>query len=93
MVVAVSGADSARLIAAAFITGWGLLAIGMGSVIWTNFCGVADFSARVARMARGVEETHRRNSVRAYRRYGGFWVALGACAVFFGALGFLWAVA
>ena len=92
MVLAVSGADSARLIAAALITGWGLLAIGMGSVIWTNFCGVADFSARVARMARGVEETHRRNSVRAYRRYGGFWVALGACAVLFGGLAFLWAV-
>ena len=92
MVVAVSGTDSARLIAAALVTGWGLLAIGMGSVIWTNFCGVADFSARVARMARGVEEAHRRNSVRAYRRYGGFWVAAGSCAVLFGMVGFLWAV-
>jgi len=93
MVVAVSSsADSARLIAAALITGWGLLALGMGSIIWTNFCGVADFSARMARMARGVEETHRRNSVRAYRRHGGYWMALGACAVVFGLLAFLWAV-
>jgi len=94
MVTAVSGAaQSARLVAAALITGWGLLALGMGSIIWTNFCGVADFSARVARMARGVEETHRRNSVRAYRRHGGFWMALGACAVICGLLAFLWAVA
>ena len=93
MVAAVSGAESARLMAAALITGWGLLALGMGSMIWTNFCGVADFSARMARMARGLEETHRRNSVRAYRRHGGFWMALGACAVFCGLLAFLWAVA
>jgi len=91
MVVAMSG-DSARLIAAALITGWGVLAIGMGSILWTNFCGVADFGARMARMARGVEEAHRRNSVRAYRRHGGFWVALGTCAVGCGLLAFLWAV-
>jgi hypothetical protein len=94
MVAAVSAAaESARLITAALITGWGLLALGMGSIIWTNFCGVADFSARVARMGRGVEEAHRRNSVRAYRRHGGFWMALGACAVVCGLFAFLWAVA
>jgi hypothetical protein len=92
MVAAVSGIESTRLVAAALITGWGLLALAMGSIIWTNFCGVADFSARMARMARGLEETHRRNSVRAYRRYGGFWVAAGSCAVLFGGLAFLWAV-
>ena len=92
MVAAMSGIESARLMAAALITGWGLLALGMGSMIWTNFCGVADLSARIARMARGLEETHRRNSVRAYRRHGGFWMALGATAVLFGLLAFLWAV-
>ena len=43
-------------------------------------------------MARGLEEAHRRNSVRAYRRHG-FWMALGATAVLFGLLAFLWAVA
>lgn len=91
MVVAVS-TEPARLLAAALITGWGLLALVMGSIIWTNFFGAADFSARVARMARGVEEAHRRNSVRAYRRHGGFWMALGAAAVFCGLLAFLWAV-
>ena len=85
-------AEPARLIVAALITGWGLLAIGMGSIIWTNFCGVADFSARVARMARGIEEAHRRNSVRAYRRHGGFWMALGVGAVFCGLLAVVWAV-
>ena len=47
----------------------------------------------MARMARGLEEAHRRNSVRAYRRHGGFWMALGATAVHFGLLAFLWAVA
>jgi hypothetical protein len=47
----------------------------------------------VARMARGLEEAHRRNSVRAYRRHGDFWMALGATAVLFGLLAFLWAVA
>jgi len=92
MVVAALGAQSTRLVAAALITGWGLLALGMGSLLWTNFCGVADFGVRVARMARGVEEAHRRNSVRAYRRHGGFWMALGAGAVLFGLLAFLWAV-
>lgn len=92
MVVADS-VDPTRLIAAAVITGWGLLAIGMGSIIWTNFGGVADFGARrLARMARSLEETHRRNSVRAYRRSGGLWMAVGAGAVFFGVLAFLWAV-
>ena len=91
MVVAVS-AEPARLVVAALITGWGLLALCMGSIIWTNFCGVADFSARMARMARGLEEAHRRNSVRAYRRHGGFWMALGAGAVLCGLLAFLWAV-
>jgi hypothetical protein len=44
-------------------------------------------------MARGLEEAHRRNSVRAYRRRGGFWMALGVTAVLFGLLAFLWAVA
>lgn len=44
-------------------------------------------------MARGLEEAHRRNSVRASRRHGGFWMALGATAVLFGLLAFLWAVA
>jgi hypothetical protein len=39
-------------------------------------------------MARGLEEAHRRNSVRAYRRHGGFWMALGATAVLFGLLAF-----
>jgi hypothetical protein len=85
--------DTARLIAAALVTGWGLLAIGMGSIIWTNFGGVADFGARrLARMARGLEEAHRRATVRAYRRHGGFWMALGAGAVLCGMLAFLWAV-
>jgi hypothetical protein len=83
--------EATRLIGAAVITGWGLLAIGMGSMIWTNFGGVADFGARL-RMGRGLEETHRRNTVRAYRRHGGLWVALGAGAVLFGGLAFLWAV-
>lgn len=91
MVVAMSS-EATRLIGAAVITGWGLLAIGMGSMIWTNFGGVADFGARLGRMGRGLEETHRRNTVRAYRRHGGFWVALGAAAVLFGSLAFLWAV-
>ncbi|MEV4112440.1 hypothetical protein [Nonomuraea sp. NPDC049695] len=31
--------------------------------------------------------------MRAYRRHGGFWTALGATAVLFGLLAFLWAVA
>ena len=92
MVVAVS-VEPARLLAASLITGWGLLAIAMGSIIWTNFGGVADFSARhLARLTRGLEATHRRNTVRAYRRTGGFWMAIGAGAVFFGMLAFLWAV-
>ena len=91
MVAAVS-TEPARLLAAALITGWGLLALAIGSMIWTNFFGVADLSARMARMARGVEETHRRNSVRAYRRHGGFWMAIGAAAVFCGLLAFIWAV-
>jgi len=91
MVVAMPG-EATRLIAAAVITGWGLLAIGMGSMIWTNFGGVADFGARMSRLGRGIEETHRRSIVRAYRRHGGLWVALGAGAVLFGLLGFLWAV-
>ncbi|RVX46724.1 hypothetical protein EDD27_9624 [Nonomuraea polychroma] len=47
----------------------------------------------MARMARGLDETHRRNSVRAYRRHGGFWMALGATAGLSGPLAFLWAVA
>jgi hypothetical protein len=47
----------------------------------------------MARMARGLEEAQRRNSVRAYRRHGGLWMALGAIAVLFGLLAFLWAVA
>ena len=94
MVAAVSGAaESARLMAAALITGWGLLALGMGSMIWTNFCGVAEFSARMARLGRSIERAHRQNSVRAYRRHGGIWVALGAGAVLFGLLGFVWAIA
>jgi hypothetical protein len=92
MVVAVSVAP-ARLIAAALITGWGLVAIFMGSMIWTNFGGVADFGARrLARLTRGLEETHRRTTVREYRRHGGFWMALGAGAVLCGMLAFLWAV-
>lgn len=93
MVVAES-VEPARLLVAALITGWGLLAIGMGSIIWTNFGGVADFSARhLSRLARArLEETHRRNTVRAYRRHGGFWMALGAGAVLCGLLAFLWAV-
>ena len=86
------GAETTRLIAAAVITGWGLLAIGMGSMIWTNFGGVADFGARLARLGRGLEEAHRRNTVRAYRRHGGLWVVLGAAAVLFGLLAFVWAV-
>ena len=92
MVVAMPG-ESARLLAAAVITGWGLLAICMGSMIWTNFGGVADFSARMARLGRSIERAHRQNSVRAYRRHGGIWVALGAGAVLFGLLGFVWAIA
>ncbi|HWG26236.1 hypothetical protein [Actinospica sp.] len=91
MVVAFS-VEPARLMVAALITGWGLLAIGMGSIIWTNFGGVADFGARLARAVRGLEATHRRNTVRAYRRHGGFWMALGAGAVLCGMLAFLWAV-
>jgi hypothetical protein len=47
----------------------------------------------MARVACGLDEAHRRNSVRAYRRHGGFWMALGATAVLFGLLAFLWAVA
>lgn len=47
----------------------------------------------MAGMARGLEEAHRRNSVRADGRHGGFWMALGATAVLFGLLAFLWAVA
>jgi hypothetical protein len=31
--------------------------------------------------------------VRAYRRHGSFWMALGATSVLFGLLAFLWAVA
>jgi len=92
MVVAMPG-ESARLLVAAVITGWGLLAICMGSMIWTNFGGVADFSARMARLGRSIERAHRQNSVRAYRRHGGIWVALGAGAVLFGLLGFVWAIA
>jgi hypothetical protein len=92
MVVAMDG-ETTRLIGAAIITGWGLLAIGLGSMIWTNFGGVADFGARkLARLGRGLEEIHRRNSVRAYRRSGGLWVALGAAAVLCGMLAFIWAV-
>jgi hypothetical protein len=92
MVVAMPG-ESARLLAAAVITGWGLLAICMGSMIWTNFGGVADFGARMARLGRGIERAHRQSSVRAYRRHGGIWVVLGAGAVLFGLLGFVWAIA
>ena len=92
MVVAMSS-EATRLIGAAVLTGWGLLAIGLGSMIWTNFGGVADLGARrLGRLGRGLEETHRRNTVRAYRRHGGLWVALGAAAVGCGALAFLWAV-
>lgn len=91
MVEAMPG-ETTRLIAAAVITGWGLLAMGMGSMIWTNFGGVADFGARMARMGRGLEEAHRRSTVRAYRRHGGLWVALGAAAVLCGILAFIWAV-
>jgi hypothetical protein len=43
-------------------------------------------------MAR-LEEAHRRNSVHAYRRHGGFWMAIGATTVLFGLLAFLWAIA
>ena len=93
MVLVAISVEPARLMVAALITGWGLLAIGMGSIIWTNFGGVADFSARhLARLGRGLEATHRRNTVRAYRRHGGFWMALGAGAVLCGMLAFLWAV-
>jgi hypothetical protein len=92
MVVA-AAVEPARLLAASLITGWGLLAIAVGSIIWTNFGGVADFSARrLARLTHGLEATHRRNTVRAYRRHGGFWMALGAGAVLCGMLAFLWAV-
>jgi hypothetical protein len=91
MVVAMDE-ETTRLIGAAVITGWGLLAIGMGSMIWTNFGGVADFGARrLARLGRGLEEAHRRSTVRAYRRHGGLWVALGAAAVLCGSLAFIWA--
>ncbi len=63
MVVAVS-VEPDRLLAASLITGWGLLAIAIGSIIWTNFGGVADFSARhLARLTHGLEATHRRNTV------------------------------
>jgi hypothetical protein len=44
-------------------------------------------------MAGGLEEAHRRNSVCAYGRHGGLWMALGATAVRLGLLAFLWAVA
>jgi hypothetical protein len=91
MIAAMPG-ESARLLAAAIVTGWGLLAICMGSMIWTNFGGVADFGARMAKMGRGIERTHRQNTIRAYRRHGGIWVALGSGAVLFGLIGFLWAV-
>ena len=47
----------------------------------------------MAGMARGLEEADRRNSVRADRRHGTFWMALGATAVLLGLLAFLWAVA
>ena len=93
MVPLAAAVEPDRLLAASLITGWGLLAIAVGSMIWTNFGGVADFSARhLARMARGLEATHRRNTVRAYRRTGGFWMALGVGAVFCGIVAFLWAV-
>jgi hypothetical protein len=91
MVVAMTH-EATRLIGAAVITGWGLLAMTMGSLLWTNFGGVADLGVRMARWGRGLEEAHRRNTVRAYRRYGGWWVAFGAAAVVCGLLGFLWAV-
>ncbi|MEW1845964.1 hypothetical protein AB0392_49120 [Nonomuraea angiospora] len=42
---------------------------------------------------RGPEEAHRRNFARAYRRHGCFWMALGATALLFGLLAFLWKVA
>ncbi|HET9169090.1 MAG TPA: hypothetical protein VFN97_06625 [Actinospica sp.] len=85
--------DTTRLFVASLITGWGLLAIAVGSIIWTNFGGVADFSARhLARAVRGLEAARRRDTVRAYRRHGGFWMALGAGAVLCGMLAFLWAV-
>lgn len=66
------------------LTAWGIIAVILGAIVWTDFHGAARWGARMARFNRDVDPVDAEESLNAYRYMAGTFGILGVVAIVFG---------
>ena len=85
MLVSEALSDSAAgALGGVVLTAWGIFAVALGAIVWTDFHGAARWGARMARFNRDVDPDDAEDSLTAYRYMAGAFGVLGVLAIVFG---------
>jgi hypothetical protein len=77
--------DSAAVaVGGVVLTAWGIIAVILGAVVWTDFHGAARWGVRMARLSRDVDPEDAEDSLNSYRYMAGAFGILGVVIIVFG---------